>query len=257
MPMAAQAGAWTLPVGGYYLTISAAALSTDQVFDADGERVDYISALSPGTYQERQLRAYAEYGLAPRVTLVASTSFQWLEVREEGVIWKTWGLSDIRIGTRYGLPTGDLVSALAVEVKIPSGYDDMDFPSLGNGDPEMSLGLQAGRSFGRIYLVADAGYNLRAGALDNEITWSLEAGWQAANRLGLRTNLRSRSVPGTSGGDPLLDPTRVDSQSLKLGGALTWSATKQLGIEASTTHTLSGRQTLAGTEAAFALVWHR
>ncbi|MDZ4803404.1 MAG: hypothetical protein SGI90_00910 [Candidatus Eisenbacteria bacterium] len=256
-PGPALAGAWTQPRGHYYLKIEAAGLSTNQVFNADGHRVDYISALSPGTFKERQIRAYAEYGLAPRLTLVGATAYQSLEVREEGANWKTWGLSDIRIGARFGLPTRDIVSALALEVKIPPGYEKRDFPSLGSGDPDASLNFLLGRSLGPVYLTGDVGYNLRGGPLENELMWSAEAGWSATTRIALRTGLRARSaLTGNEGGN-LLDPTQVNSQSLKLAGTLVVKASRRFDIEVSANHTLSGQQTLAGTEAGLALAWHQ
>ncbi len=257
IPDPARAGAWTQPRGGYYLKLEAAGLSTDQAFDAAGNQVDYISALSPGTYQERLMRAYAEYGLAPRLTLVGATAYQWLEVREEGAVWQTWGLSDIRIGARYGLPTTDVVTALAAELKIPSGYDGDDFPALGSGDPDLSLSFLIGRSFGRIYLTGDAGYNLRSGALENEWMWSAEAGFRATTRVSLRASLRGRSAKGADESGNNLDPTQVNSRSLKAAGTLVFSATRQFDIEAAATGALSGQQALAGTEASLALVWHR
>lgn len=255
-PGPARAGAWTEPRGGYYLKLEAAGIRIDQVFDAAGNQVDYISALSPGTYQERQVRVYAEYGLAPRLTLVGATAYQNLEVREEGAVWNTWGLSDIRIGARYGLTTGNLVSALAVDLKIPSGYDPADFPALGSGDPDLGLTFLAGHSFGRTYLNGDAGYNLRSGNLENEWLWSAEAGWTATTWAGLRTSLRGRSAMGADASSNSLDPTQVNSRSLKWSGTLILSASRRFDIEASATSTLSGRKTLAGTEASLALVWH-
>jgi len=257
IPHRALAGAWTEPPGGYYLKLEAAGLSTDQVFDAAGNLVDYISALSPGTYQERQLRLYAEYGLATRLTLVGATAYQRLEVREEGAVWNTWGLSDIRIGARYGLTTGNVVSALAIDLKIPSGYDAADFPALGSGDPDLGLTFLAGHSFGRIYVNGEAGYNLRSGPLENEWLWSAEAGWTATTWAGLRTSLRSRSAAGADATGNSLDPTQVNGRSLKWAGTLILSASSRFDIEASATSTLSGRKTLAGTEASLGMVWHR
>ena len=72
-----------------------------------------------------------------------ATSFQSLEVQEESVVWKTWGLSDLRFGVRWGLSTKDVVSALGAEIKIPSGYDPNDFPALGSGDPDVAILMRA------------------------------------------------------------------------------------------------------------------
>jgi hypothetical protein len=253
----ARAGAWTQPKGSVYARLEAAGLVTDRVFNAAGEEIDYISALSPGEYRERQVRGYLEYGIAPRFTLVAATAFQDLEVREIGVVWKTWGLSDIRIGGRWGLPTTDVVTALAGEVKIPSGYDPDDFPSLGSGDPDLTISALVGRSFGTAYATADIGYTIRTGPLSDEVPWNAELGWHPTWRLGLRATLRGRAsmADELSGGS--LDPVKNDSESLKLAGAVSVAISRQWDVEAGLTNVLSGKQTLAGTEGALALVWHR
>jgi len=254
---AARAGAWTQPKGGFYAKLEAAGLTTDRVFNAAGDEIDYISALSPGEYRERQIRGYVEYGITPSVTLIGSTALENLEVHELGVIWKTWGLSDLRLGTRWGLPTRDVVTALAAEVKIPSGYDPDDFPSLGSGDPDVTVSGHVGRSFGSVYTTLDIGYTIRTGPLSDEVPWNAELGWRPWRKLGLRAGLHGRGSMADELEGGSLDPVQNDSESLKLGGVVGYAVTDHFELEAGATEALSGKQTLAGTEAAFTLVWHR
>src|SRR5262245_57810136 len=78
----AVAGAWTQPPGHFYTRIEAASFVTDRQYDSRGNQIFYAADLEGvrlATYRNRQVRAYAEYGLLPRVTTVASLAYQRLE----------------------------------------------------------------------------------------------------------------------------------------------------------------------------------
>ncbi len=259
-PAGARAGAWTQPPGGFYAKVEGAARSTRERFDASGDRVNMVSGLSPARYDTKQLRGYAELGLIPNLTGVASLAWQRLRVEEEAVFHQTEGFSDLRLGARLGLlRENNLVSAAMVEVKIPTGYDETEFPSLGDAKADVSVSLQVGTSFGRGYAGAEVGYNFRGGSLANEIPFSVELGYRVVPRGQVRGALRGRravramdEIP-----DPTFDPAQVDARNLDAAGTIAFAVTPEWDLETGITHTLSGRNTLTGTEFSLGLAWHR
>jgi hypothetical protein len=256
-PRAACAGAWTRAPGGFYVRAEVAGRSTDEEFDAAGRRQPYVSGLSPGEYRGRALRLYGEYGLAPGWTVTGSTAWQSLEVEERAAVWTTRGLSDVRLGLRRRLAASDWVSAVALEIKIPTGYDTDDFPGLGSGDADAALALQLGRSFGRAWGTGEAGVNVRGGALAEELFGSIEGGMTAAGPLDLRAGLRYRRALTGNRAQGSFDPSRVDARSLDLSTTASWRVTPRLALEVGATRTLSGRRTLTGTEWSAALAVQR
>jgi hypothetical protein len=263
LPHQAWAGAWTQPRGGYYTKVEVAGLSTDEQFDAEGNRVEYAAdaaRIRTAVYSNRQVRAYGEYGFTPWLTGVASMAYQRLEVEEKAIRRRTNGLSDLRLGGRVRLSRTLPVAAAAFEVKIPTGYDKSDFPSLGSNTVDLSLLLQAGTSFKVGYLTAEAGYSFRMGCLANEIPFSAELGVNPLPRTQLRAVLRGRRAvdPETTGTCSVeFDPLLADARAYEVRGVVVYSFVKEIDAEASISNAFAGRSSLAGTEVSIGLAWHR
>jgi len=256
----AGAGAWTQPAGGFYAKIEGAVTNTDREFDRNGENVHYaVDSLRvrPASYDNRQIRGYLEYGLARRLTSVLSLSWQTIEVEQIAARQKTYGFSDLRVGLRYGLSESELVSAVAVEAKIPTGYDEASFPALGSHTLDIAFMVQAGRSFPGGYATAETGINFRSGELANELPWSFELGLRPFSRAQVRGIVRGRRAFGSLEEKEEKDLARVNARSLDVAGAVVYSVTPRCDVEASLARTVTGKNSLRGTEVALGLAVHR
>jgi hypothetical protein len=256
----ARAGAWTQPARSYYAKIETALGRADTEFDSRAREVPYaVDSLKtrPADYRNLQVRGYLEYGIADRLTGVVSLSYQRIEAEEKAARHRTFGFSDLRVGTRYALSRTGVVTALAVEAKIPTGYRQNAFPALGSHAADLAISYQAGGSFPGGYATAEAGLNLRSGHLANEIPFSLEVGLHPVPRTQIRGVLRGRRSLGTIEAAAGTDLARVDSRVLDLAAALVYAVRKDADIEAGWTRTLEGRNTLIGTEISLGLAVHR
>jgi len=131
----------------------------------------------------------------------------------------TRGFSDIRLGIRRGLTRGALVSSVALEVKIPSGYQSDDFPALGTGQPDAGVALQLGSSFGAFYGTAEAGYR-SGGELPRRDPGERRGRLVGQPAAPAPWNGAGPDFPGRSGEDPgaTIDPASSDSRELDLQG---------------------------------------
>lgn len=253
----ARGGAWTQPPGGFYQKLEAATTRTDREYDASGRQTPFVSGLTPAEYRRTEVRWYGEYGLAAGWTVVGSLTWQTGQVEELAARFRTRGLSDARLGLRRGLGRGPWVTSAALEVKIPTGYEPADFPALGTGDPDAGAALLAGRGLGRAYVTGELGYRVRGGAPHDEVPFSAELGWSPGRRLQLRGTVRGRISLAGAGDAGTIDPASADSREFDLQGAAAVRLSHRWDLETSAVTSLAGRHSLARTEFAVGVAWHR
>ncbi len=261
----ARAGAWLQKKGHLYWKLSAAQLETGKEYDASGDRVDILRADSSVTntsYRDRSVTAYLEYGLLDWLTVVASVPYKYLtsartEVSPSFLLLReieaiTGGLTDARLGVRVPVLRGRFPVSLQPMVKVPLFYDPTPEnlgPPLGSGDVDVELSLVAGANLWPFpgYVGASAGYRVRGGDVDDEFIFSAEAGatW---NRF-----FGKVGVDGLYSTEPIrelgVSSTTVvaNEDVLKLMAELSYRLLGPLGVSVESFHTLSGRNTVAGT----------
>jgi hypothetical protein len=155
-PRLAAAGAWLQPRGGSYLKASGLYSATEERIDCRGE----VEPAEPfgGTYSERKIFLYGEFGLFDRMTLVGSFGFGEQKIVDASVPdYGTRSSGDLKIGTRWGLLRSpatpvSVETVLSVptypttDVTLPVGQREQFLPA-GTGEFEFEVRLQAGASF--------------------------------------------------------------------------------------------------------------
>jgi protein XagA len=140
-PVAAHAGAWTLPPGDGMFIVTGSYDSADEFFDNSGNRI------AQATYEKYEGMAYVEYGLADGITAGANLSYQ--RVRQDNAADNTnYGLGDSELFLRLRLwQQGNFVVSAEPLVKVPSPESSDDLPAIGSRHPDAGLGINAGFNF--------------------------------------------------------------------------------------------------------------
>ncbi|MFN8548782.1 MAG: hypothetical protein U0527_12655 [Candidatus Eisenbacteria bacterium] len=253
-----QAGGWTRERGTFYSRTAANRYQADREFDGRGDRRDL--ALE-GEFRDLNLSTYFEYGLTDRLTAIAATSIK--SIRSENLVKvvETKGLSDVELALRTALARGTYgVTAVQALVKIPSGYDPKVELPIGNGEGELDLRGQYGRSLWPVipgYCGLEVGYRFRGGKPANELRYLAECGSDLGGGSYVRAKLDGiRGQRTETIYDSNLNPTLRGSSDV---GALDLTAGLKLGtrlaVEAGYTTALYGRTTTAGSTVNVALAW--
>jgi hypothetical protein len=129
-------------------------------------------------------------------------------------IEQTAGVGDITLGVRTLLLSEPLVMSLQTAVELPWFYErtsDDDGPPLGTGDLDIETHLLVGQSLEHLpgYVTAALGYRHRGGRLNDEILFSVEAGYAPPGRWLVKIvadGLRNRSTPPDLLGAELITP---------------------------------------------------
>lgn len=199
----AGAGAWSQSPGHYYAKLSGIAYAADEVYDAAGRR--RAMGADGEAFAGRQAFAYLEYGLRPRLTLVAQASAGALTDESRFVRMETTGLGDLDLGLKLQVVDRPLVLAPVVSIKVPTGYGTDYEPPLGTGSVDLETRLLASRSLHPwpVYASVEVGLRARGGAYSNQVSWGGEVGVTPhprlfAKLLGSATNTLARG-PGSPG----------------------------------------------------------
>lgn len=184
IPSLAFSGAWTAPKGQTYNRIAFNAYYTDEVFDSSGHTKDMANN---GEFFDNNVSYYMEHGITDELTLVFSTSYKFLESKNDHEEIKDDSLSDIDLGLRYRLAQGRF-GVLSVQgvVKIPEAYSDSEEIAPGNGQYDGTIKLQYGRSLYPLipgYCNFEAGYRYRDEEPADEILYLLEFGLDFTKKL--------------------------------------------------------------------------
>jgi len=220
-PAVATAGAWTQPEGRLWLKVSGIAQESDEFYAASRATLADGTDIQPGDarpYDNNGVgRSYLvwselEYGVTDRLTLGVQVPYYDLRYEDDLAIHNSHGIGDIRLAARQAILTGLHRVSARVVWKLPTGNasDDPSIIPLGDGQSDLEIGLQLGRSLGRplSWLGAEAGYRLRARDEDrdwdpgDEWFWLLEAGYgvYGDGQVGLKA-----SYTGTRGDETSLN----------------------------------------------------
>jgi hypothetical protein len=265
LPSAGLSGAWVQKKGGYYLKLTAAHIYTTEEFDSAGN-LRPIREGEPGigntSYRELYLFGYLEYGVAKRLTLVANLPFKIATSRRtelpgpgspmRSVEVVTGGLSDLNVSARvllFGTSAPVSVQAGAI---LPLGYDPSppgQGAPLGSGKVDFEGLLLSGVSLWpiRAYLTGHAGYRIRGGSeFADQYLYQVEGGvtpgpWFA--KVTLEGIYSARK--GAGGGSATIATTNQDV--LKLIPTIAYRFDHRFALGAELIHTVSGKNTVAGT----------
>lgn len=278
----ALAGAWLRADDSYYFKLSASRLYTESEYDYTGDKVDILSGenlLVDASYRDVSVSAYLEYGLADRLTLIASLPFKVLRARRteladtapdirRRVDATNGGFSDATVALKTSLLVDPFPVAVQGGLRFPLGYDsspDNGGPPLGSGHVDVEGHLLAGMSLYPVpaYAAGSIGYRIRTGDLADEILFNVEAGARM-RRLGLKIGLDglySTTPPpdlaaaGADGGSAAVVVTNQDV--LKLTPALAWLASDEISFVVEAFSVIDGRNTVAGTTISAGVVFEQ
>lgn len=157
-PCLSFAGAWTAPKGQTYNRLALNSYYADEIFNDSG---DSENMPENGDFSDRNISYYLEHGLMDQLTLIFSASCKYLQSEDNLQKSDNYAFSDIDLGLRYRLAQGKYgVISFQSLVKIPEAYGDKEEIPPGNGQYDLSMKLQYGRS---LYPVIPGYYNLEAG----------------------------------------------------------------------------------------------
>jgi len=263
-PTAALAGAWVKKPGEYYFKISTGYLYTTERYNANGDVIPIASEdpnVLAASYTDLSVTAYLEYGVAERVTLVATLpwklatnsktefSSQFDAIQETEAV--NGGVTDLRAGARLPLKSTGFPVSIEGLVKLPLGYDpsppQTQLAPLGSGAVDLDFNLLAGASLWPFpgYVNARAGYRVRGGGLDDEVMASFESGVSYGAWFGKA----ALDAQYTMGDLVDADPTRVvtNENILKLLAEINYNFSARFAVSVEAFHVLQGANTVAGT----------
>ena len=267
------AGAWVQPQGSYYVKLWVAEFRADQEFGLQGERQRlYLAAGSwrQATLEERSAGLYAECGLTPQLTLVASLPWKRLtrsatdilEPINPNIRNRSSGMGDLSMGLRRLLSSAPLVSSIQIMGRIPAGYqvgpaptqlNDTPVLPRGNGARALSLEILAGQSRSRLYATGGLGYRVQSGRPDNEILYTAELGFYPLPALLVRGTIDGSRTRADDLHAPRGVAVVIDQDLLKLDLGLILSLSSTLQLSLDRIFFLSGRNTPAGSQTFIAL----
>lgn len=186
-----HAQAWTQEAGSAYLKVAQSFASSSSRFDENGTIVPYNENTN-GSYRDRSMYIYGEFGVTDRLTFAASLPYKRLHVTDETFeptferTSAAWGTAMIfgryDIGPALGLASeGPTVLAANVGLGIPMGYTRNYDPAVGPGQLDIQATLNIGRSLWPFpgYVQAGLGYRRRTSSFGFSTTTMCSGGVDA------------------------------------------------------------------------------
>lgn len=270
--------AWVQKEDGYFFKLAASYLSTDDVFDFQGNRTPLFaddSTKTDGIYNEFTITAYLEYGINDRLTFVGNLPFkivsnQFVEslppLDPRDVTLSNGGVSDLTVSLRTQMIEKPALS-LQGGVKLPLGYEqnpDNAGPRLGTGKVDAELNLFGGVSLWPVpaYASGGIGYRWRAGLeFHNEYLFNIETGY-TLRRLFMKVRFE-----GTKNVEDLADippdastaerQDNIGDQDIyKFLPTVTYRLTPGFSVTLEAFYTFAGKNTVYGTTWSFGLEWN-
>ncbi len=251
----AYAGAWAQEDRGLYMQLTLGAETASKQYKETGGTFQLLSEDDKGSFWSYSSSLYAEFGLLPKLTLVGSTDFRQVTLDSTEVHSIARGFGDFRLGARYQILGGPLVTSIYLGAKFPTGYTpdppELRAATLGNGVNEYEARLLLGHSFYPlpIYASGEVGYRLRgsrktgADAQINypaEIPYFLEVGYAPVDWIWLRG-----VVDGVYGlGSPVaiegISLTPLTQSYTKVGPSVIFKVMDDYAIQLNYSYTLMG-----------------
>ena len=247
----AEGGAWVLPAKRAWGQVSLFHQTTEERYFLDGERIPYFFE---GRNQTSGLFLDLRYGVFNRLEIVLQAPVYRLAFDDLADSRLSTGIADGRAGARYAILNGTNVLTAGVAVKFPTGefVNDAEVVPVGEGQYDVDLTLEAGRSFWprHAYVSVLAGYRLRGANDENgihpgaEFFWIVEGGHKLVSRLSLKAVARGlHGGPSTSFG---LEIPTLKREAVYLQPGLVWDLGKERSVELSLPFTVKGRNWPAG-----------
>ncbi len=253
------AGAWTANQGSMYQKLSANCYYADQRFDKDGDTADFSDN---GEFTDNNISYYGEYGILDSLTVIGSFSYKWLKDETDYARSKTNGFSDMELGLKYRLLSGQgNVFSVQGLVKIPEFYDEDDVPALGNSQYDTEIRFLFGQSLYPTipgYFNIEAGYRFRAEDPADELRYLIEFGLDFTKQLYGRVKLDGIYGMGNegSGSGASGNPTAtLDYDLVKLDACLGCKISSEWGIELGYRPEIYGKNTSSGANWSFSFIY--
>jgi hypothetical protein len=250
-PARASAGAWVLPAKRAWAQVSFFHQTTEERYFLDGERIPYFFE---GRNQTSGLFLDLRYGVLGRLELILQAPVYRVAFDDLADSRRSAGIADVRAGTRFAILNGTNVLTAGVAVKFPTGafVNDAEVVPVGEGQYDLDLTIEAGRSFWprQGYVSALLGYRLRGANEKNgihpgdEFLWLVEAGHKLVSRLSLK--LVARGLHGGSSTSFGLDIPTLKREAVYLQPGLVWGVGKERSLELAFPFTVKGRSWPAG-----------
>ncbi|MBX2822833.1 MAG: hypothetical protein KTR29_24255 [Rhodothermaceae bacterium] len=169
-PWSLFAQAWTMPAGEAYVKLFYGEVKAGHQFTFDGRSADFISGLPGDTYRDRSLYAYAEMGLADRLSLILSFPYKRTFVRDHAFRFRLYSPGTASLGVRYsldkllGVDKNKHAVAVNIQAFVPTGYVRNYTPSSGGGQVDVQGMVFYGKSFYPLpaYLQIGTGFRYRS-----------------------------------------------------------------------------------------------
>lgn len=239
IPNTAYAGAWTLPKGEGQLISNAVYSNAKRAFDSNrgaGAVVDFLKS---------EQSVYLEYGLTPRMTVVASGALQDISYIAREGRQQYSGLGTSRLGLRYGLkPRGAWVLSVQPSLVIPAGGESVPDADLGRGGLGGELRLLAGRNI-KVgardgFVDFQTAFDYRSGDAPEQVMIDATLGVEIISKLQvLGQAFAQYTTSGTFGADQVLE-----NDSLRLQGSVVWRYSKKSSLQLGAFQTVLGRNTV-------------
>ena len=194
----ARAGAWLREPGEVYAKLGLSRQTADRLFGAKSNK-----RLPTAELTDDAVDFYAEYGLHPRWTSVASLSLRRMEREANGPSVENAGPADLWLFAKRGLLTAPFVLSTQFGVKLPLGYSKRATVPLGDGQIDYEGRVLVGKSVGRAYGGAEIGYRKRNGDLSDQLPFRIETGVSLTSQVLLTLSLdgienRTNDAAGTT-----------------------------------------------------------
>ena len=256
-----EAGAWLQPPRYAYLRLSSGVLTTDERFDADGDRVAWDTSgggLRDAEYQDLSVSAYGEVGIAPGWNALFWTEWKHLEAEQPTAVFTTYGLADLSLGVKRSVYTSwtTIVSVVA-GINVPTGYEVEEYPALGAGATDGIFQAQLGRYWGGPWTNLETEFRVRGDGFADQLRGALGGGWTSFGRVSFRGEARGALSLGvedsTETSTEFFNPEMQNPSYLDLAGTVSVTVGGGVAVEAEVRSTVMGENTLAGTRFSLAL----
>lgn len=282
------AGAWPQKKHGIHLKLSSSYFHTTKEFNHEGDRLDIFQEriiYEDTSFREFAIRAYAEYGLTDRLTLIGKLPFKVLRSKRTELIGGgalariatlyTNGVGDLTVLGKYGLVNGPWALSLQGGFKIPLGYEELpadDGSPLGTGDFDLEGHLLLGKSLYPLpaYLTTRIGYRWRSDELHDQVVLQAETGYTAGRFFvkfvfeGVKSTVTPPDLVGQpvvtplpGGGGALPNIIEGDQDIFKINPSVSFSFNRKWSVQGELIHIFAGKNTVAGAAYSLGLIFEK
>jgi hypothetical protein len=244
-------GGWVPERGSSYVEGSFLFAETDEAYDEGGavvpfRRLDGVDR--PTTWRDAGFVVFGEAGLGGGFGLEGDLLFKRVSVEEPATLFTTDGPADARLALKRGWRTGAWALALSAGARVPMGYDEDEYPSLGSGSVDGFAMAHAGLGFEGGWAQAELGVRTRGGAARDEWPFAAQGGLDLSSRWSAIADLRGHGLlgPGDPAAEDVFDPALASSSIVEVGPGVAFMASRTLRLSGQAWRSLAGRNVPAG-----------